>query len=76
MAFYITENSVIEPDSIILVDGATYRTLGIVKPIEHGNFQATIYCGRRKGDKFQSQFRDVCEAWIGSTFYSRKKRSI
>ena len=71
---YLTENSVFDSDTVILFDNLTYRELGRVEIIEHGNFQATISCGRKKGQRFQSSNKDVCEGWLASNFYHKRKR--
>lgn len=74
MSFYFTEPSVIQEGTLILFDSHSYKEIGRVEPLVHDNFTATISCGRNKGKQYHSRFKTICEGWIASHFYHKKRK--
>jgi len=75
MSYFFTEKSIMEEGTTILYDNTTYKEIGRINPLLHDNFTAIITTGRKKGKQFHSRFKSICEGWIASHFYHKKKKS-
>ena len=73
MNFYFTQDSVLFENITLLFDSRSYKEIGRVEIIENNNYKGIISIGRNKGKYFTSWNKDICEAWIGSNFYHKKR---